>query len=259
MNLLDLSGKVALVTGAGQGVGRQTVLHLAAHGAPVVVNDFFLDRAEAVVKEVEAAGGKAFAVQADVGDLGEVQEMFARAHEKFGRVDVVINNAGNMGPNYDSVTQAKFWEAPVTDWDYWIRVNFNGVMNCCYAALPGMIERKAGRLITVISDAGRVGEPRLAVYSGAKAGAAGFMRSIARETARFNVTCNNVAIGTTRTPALTASISPEMEAKFAKSYPLGRIGEPSDVANMMVFLASDASSFITGQTYPVNGGFSFNL
>jgi 3-oxoacyl-[acyl-carrier protein] reductase len=112
--------------------------------------------------------------------------------------------------------------------------------------------------VTVISDAGRVGEPRIAVYSGAKAAAAGFMRAIAREAARFNVTCNNVAIGTTRTPA-TASITPEMEAKFAKSYPLGRIGEPTDVANMILFLASDASSFITGQTYPVNGGFSFNL
>lgn len=259
-DLLDLSGKVCLVTGAGQGVGRQTALHLGEHNAAgVVVNDFFLDRAEAVAAEIEAAGGRALAIQADVSLLGEVERMVAAARTAYGRVDVLVNNAGNMGPNTDSVTQARFWEAPPTDWDTWIGVNFNGVLNCCYAVLPGMVERHAGRVITVISDAGRLGEPRIAVYSGAKAAAAGFMRAIARETARFGVTCNNVAIGTTRTPTLESSASPEIIEKMARNYPLGRIGEPADVANMILFLASDASSFITGQTYPVNGGYSFAL
>ena len=258
-DLLDLAGKVCLVTGAGQGIGREVALTFARHGAGgVVVNDFFTERAEVVAAEVEALGTPALAAQADVSDYAAVEAMVAETLERFERLDVVVNNAGNMGPDPDAVTYDVFWKTPPDMWDKWIGVNFRGVLNCAHAALAPMIDRgEGGRIITVISEAARFGDPRLAVYAGAKAGAAGFMRSIAREAARYGITANNVAIGGTKTP--TVAPDPETEAKVIKAYPLRRMGEPVDIANMVLFLASDASSWITGQTYPVNGGFTFNL
>jgi 3-oxoacyl-[acyl-carrier protein] reductase len=257
-NLCDLAGRICFVTGAGQGVGRQVALHLARNNAGgVVINDFFTDRAAAVAAEVEEAGAKAIAVQADVSNLADVQRAVDEASAAFGRIDVLVNNAGNMGPDASAVSGREFWETDPDEWNAWIGVNLNGVLNCSRAVLPGMVERNGGRLITVISDAGRVGEPRAAVYSAAKAGAAGFTRSIAKEAGKYGITANCVAIGATRTPALVAQASEERLATIARAYPMRRIGEPDDPANMIVFLSSDAASFVTGQTIPVNGGYSF--
>lgn len=255
MNLLDLSGKSAFVTGAGQGVGRQIALHLAAHGARVGVNDVNAERADAVAHEIEAAGGKAIALAADVTDFTAVASMAA----EFGHADILVNNAGNFGADPSKLTGRAFWEQDPGEWRMWVDVNFYGVLNCSRAFLPGMVERGAGSLINVISDAGRVGERNLDVYSGAKAGAAGFTRAIARSAGRHNVRANCVAISTTRTPT-TAMLteSPDMAKKVLAQYVIRRFGEPSDVANMVTFLASDAASWITGQTYPVNGGFAFS-
>jgi 3-oxoacyl-[acyl-carrier protein] reductase len=246
-NILDLQGRVGLVTGAGQGVGRQIALHFAGNGAGgVVVNDFYLERAEAVAKEVEGLGCRALAVEADVTDRDAVQAMVERATGELGPVDILVNNAGNMGADPSR--------------NVWIGVNLYGVLNCASAVIPGMIEKSAGRLITVISDAGRVGEPNLELYSAAKAGAAGFTRAIAKTLGRYMITANCVAIATTRTPAVTMMTENEELAKrVLRNYTIRRFGEPSDVANMVLFLASDASSWITGQTYPVNGGFSVGL
>ena len=134
--------------------------------------------------------------------------------------------------------------------------NFYGVLNGCKAVLPGMMARRYGRIVTVISDAGRVGEPALAVYSGAKAGAAGFMRALAKGVGRANVTANCVSLSSIRTPTFAAALNEETTARMLKSYVIRRVGEPEDAANMILFLASDAASWITGQTYPVNGGYS---
>ncbi|GAA5232523.1 SDR family NAD(P)-dependent oxidoreductase [Verticiella sediminum] len=260
--ILDLSGRVALVTGAGQGVGRQVALHMAAHGAAgVVVNDYFQERAEAVAAEVEKAGGKAIAVQADVTSFDAVKAMVAKAEAQFGKVDILVNNAGNAGANPDPDARKPFWETGPEAWNSFIGVNLYGVINCTAAVVPGLIERGAGRIITVISDAGRAGESGLEVYSGAKAGAAGFTRAIARTLGRYNVTANCVAIAATATPAIKARLeaNPERTKKMLSNYVIRRPGEPADVANMVLFLASGASSWITGQTYPVNGGFSFAL
>lgn len=261
-DILDLNGKVTLITGAGQGVGRQIALHFAAHNAAgIVVNDYFLERAEQVAREINAAGGKAIAAQADVTDLASVRAMIDQAEQSFGPIDVLVNNAGNAGAVPDPDARKPFWETGPQVWNNFIGVNLYGVINCASACIPQMIERKAGRIVTIISDAGRAGEAGLEVYSGAKAGAAGFTRAVARSLGRHNITANCVAIAAILTPAIEARLkaNPEMQKKMMEKYVIRRPGLPSDVANMVLFLASDASAWITGQTYPVNGGFTFAL
>ena len=259
-NLLDLEGRTALVTGVGQGVGAATAHYLAAQGAKVVVNDFVAERATEVATQINDDGGTAIGVQGDVTDFASVTAMVDVAHEKFGAVDVLVNNAGNAGADPSALTSKPFWEKDPAEWAPFLDVNLYGVMYCCRAVLPAMIEAgKGGRIITVMSDAGRVGEAGLEVYSAAKAGAGGLTRGLARSLGRFNITANNVAIAATRTPAIQAMTENEDLAKrVLKSYIIRRFGEPSDVAAMVTFLASNASGWITGQTYPVNGGFSVN-
>ena len=258
-NLLRLDGKTVLVTGAGQGVGRQVALHCAGHGARVVVNDFHLDRADAVASEIRAAGGSAVASRCDVTDFDDVMDMVARAEQEAGGIDVLVNNAGNAGPVQDPMSPAPpFWETHPKEWGPWMGANFYGVLNCARAALPAMVERRSGRVVTVISDAGRVGEPGLPVYSGAKAGAAGFSRALAKAVGRYNITVNCVALASIRTPGVaTATDHPDQVKSMLRSYVIRRLGEPSDAANLILFLASDAAAWVTGQTYPVNGGYSF--
>ncbi len=260
-NILDLKRRVGLVTGAGQGVGRAVALRFAEHNAGgVVVNDFRLERAELVAGEVERLGVDALPVQCDVTDFGAVMAMFETARARFGSVDILVNNAGNAGPDPGRVARKPFWEQQPQDWEPFLGTNLFGVLNCVRAAGPAMIERKYGRIVTVISDAGRVGEPRLEIYSGAKAGAAGFMRAIAKNVGRAGITANCVALGVTRTPATSAATRDEEQVKrVLKVYQVKRIGEPEDAANMILFLSSDAASWITGQTIPVNGGYSFAM
>jgi 2-hydroxycyclohexanecarboxyl-CoA dehydrogenase len=261
-DILDLKGRVALVTGAGQGVGRQAALHLASHNAGgVIVNDFFRERAEEVAAEIRSAGGKAIGVQCDVTKLDQVKAMVAAGAKEFGSVDILVNNAGNAGAEPTENARKNFWETTPEDWNSFIGVNFYGVINCTSAVVPGMVDRRQGRIVTVISDAGRWGDAGLEIYAGAKAGAAGFMRACARGLGRYNIAANCVAIAMTMTPPIRARMEkdPERLKKIMQNYVVRRPGEPEDVANMILFLASDASSWVTGQTYPVNGGFTFGL
>lgn len=262
-DILDLGGRVAFVSGAGQGVGRQVALHLAAHNAGgVAVNDFVLERAEKVAEEVRAAGGKALAVQADVTNLESVKAAVAKTEEAFGKIGVLVNNAGNAGATPHADARKPFWESGPEAWNSFIGVNFYGVINCTSACVPGMIARGApGRIITIISEASRYGDVGLEVYAGAKAGAAGFMRATARALGRYNITANCVAIAATATPAIEERLKkdPERTKKMLEKYVIRRPGRPDDIANMVLFLASDASSWVTGQTYGVNGGFTFGL
>ncbi|MGR3780117.1 MAG: SDR family NAD(P)-dependent oxidoreductase [Albimonas sp.] len=266
-DILDVAGRVALVTGAGQGVGRSIALRLAAHGAgAVAVNDYHLDRAEAVAEEIRAAGGTAMAVQADVSDLEAVKAMVAKVAEAHGPIGVLVNNAGNQGANPTPDVRKPFWTTGPEVWNHSIGVNFYGVLNCTSAVIPGMIERNApGRIVTIISDAGRYGDAGLEVYAGAKAGAAGFMRAVARTLGRNQITANCIAIGATMSPTVGPRIqavkesNPEQYKKMFSGYIVRRPGEPDEIANMALFLASDASAWITGQTYPVNGGFTLAL
>lgn len=260
-NILDLKGRIGLVTGAGQGVGRQIALHFAGNGAGgVVVNAVHLEKAEAVAKEVEGLGCRALAIAADVTDFEAVKGMVERATDELGPIDILVNNAGNMGAAPERVEPGPFWEASRRSWDAAIGVNLYGVIHCTSAVIPGMIERKRGRLITIVSDAGRVGESGMEMYSAAKAGAAGFMRAVAKTLGRHLITTNCVALAAMRTPTSRGTTEDEERAKqMLRSYTIRRFGEPDDAANMVLFLASDASSWITGQTYPVNGGFSVSL
>ena len=258
--MFDLEGANVLVTGAGQGVGRSIALAAARYGAgAVLVNDVSAERAGAVADEVTAAGAKGVAVVADVTDRESVQEMVAIGDEH-GGIDVLVNNAGTLGADPSRVEQGAFWEVGPDNWEPWLAVNLKGPLNTAHSVLPGMIRRaRGGRLITIISDAGRVGEPGLEVYSAAKAGAAGLTRALAKAVGRYNITVNNVAIAATRTPTTEGGLADaERLKKVLSHYVIRRVGEPDDIAGAVVFLASPAASWVTGQTYPVNGGYSFN-
>jgi NAD(P)-dependent dehydrogenase (short-subunit alcohol dehydrogenase family) len=172
-----------------------------------------------------------------------------------------VNNAGNAGPTATMGLSPPFWETQPQDWDRYFRTNLQGVMNCCHVALPGMVAQGRGRIVTVISDAGRIGDAGLVAYSAAKAGAAGFVRAIARETGRYGITSNAISLSTLEPPFDQAEMAEFLASDRTRAqlsrYVIRRFGKPDDVANMVLFLCSDAASWITGQTYPVNGGYSF--
>jgi len=268
-DILDLSGRAALVTGGGQGAGRGIALALADHGAAVAVNDFVLDRAEAVAEEIRSAGGTAVAVQADVSDYASVKAAFDKASADLGTITLLVNNAGMAGPSDTMGRSPEFWQADPAEWPRFFDTNLYGVMNCCHVALPAMVEasqkdpKRGGRIVTIVSDSGRLGEQRLAAYAAAKAGAAGFVRSIAKEAGRYGITSNAVSLSTLTPPMSEEQLAEFLVTPMSKAqlsqYVIRRYGTADDVAGMVLFLCSDAASWITGQTYPVNGGYSFTI
>jgi len=265
---LELKGKVALVTGAGQGIGREIAKVLAAEGVKVGVNDFYLDRAEKVAKEIEQAGGTAIGVQADVANLEQVKAMVAKIAQGVGPVDILVNNAGvPIAIRTGEIARTTFAESDEVSWKKQVDLNTYGVLNCTHAVLHSMIERNGGKIISIISEAGRTGEAHLAVYSGAKAGILGFSKALAREVGRYRINVNCIAIGATAhegtKPVLDPDATPETDerlGKMLKVYPigrgLGRIGRPFDAAYAVAFLASRKAEFVTGQCLSVSGGFS---
>lgn len=255
---IDLTGQRALITGAGQGVGLATAHALAQAGAEIIVNDIRAEQANTAVVEILAVGGKAVALPFDVTDWAAVSEAIGGC----GRVDVLVNNAGNAGaPGFTELRN--FVDSDPADWQRFFAVNLFGVMHCTKAALPSMIEAGAGRIITIISDAARSGEAKLSSYAAAKAGAAGFSRSIAREVGRHAITVNCISLGNIATPA-TAPPPPESpdeherEQAFLRPYVIRRRGQPNDVAGLVTYLASEHAEWITGQTYALNGGYTFS-
>jgi len=246
----------ALVTGGGQGVGAEVCRTLARAGAEVLVNDLVEERCEAIAQEIRDEGGMATALPFDVTDYETVSAAVTSA----GTINILVNNAGNAGAgSFDMKLVA---DSEPEDWARFMKVNLDGVMYCTRAALTSMIEAKNGRIVTVVSDSARVGEPYMAAYAAAKAGAAGFMRSVAKEVGRHGITANSISLGTMRTPLSSEDLedtNPEAVAKMVKSYIIRRRGLPSDVANLTAFLASDLAPWLTGQTIPLNGGYSLAL
>ena len=243
--MFDLKGKTALVTGAGRGIGKEIALLLVKAGADVVVTDV-ADSVFDAAKEVEALNSKALAIKCDVSDPQQVENAKKEALEKFQKIDILVNNAGIY-------PQKAFLEITEEDWDKVIRVNLYGVFYFTKAFLPGMIERKYGKIVNLTSIAGAVaGFPFLAHYSSSKAAIAGFTKSLALEVAPSGVNVNAVAPG----PVDVGNIQAEMYSQLLKTIPLGRWGKPVDIANLVVFLSSDEASFITGQTIVSDGGYT---
>jgi NAD(P)-dependent dehydrogenase (short-subunit alcohol dehydrogenase family) len=245
---LDLSGRRALVTGGGQGIGRAIGHALAVAGAAVVVNDIDAQRAESVVEEINTLGGKATPLPFDVTRWEAAQEAITGD----GAIDVLVNNAGNAGAD-DFGRICYFAESDPSEWPRYFAVNLFGTMHCTRAALPGMIAAGAGgRVVTIVSESARYGDKCLAPYAAAKAGASGFCRSIAREVGRFGITVNSVSLGTMESP-VTAG------APFdGTGYVIRRRGMPEEVAGLVTYLASPQAEWITGQTYAINGGYTFS-
>src|SRR5262245_38008268 len=252
---IDLAGERALVTGAGQSIGRTIALALAQAGATVAVNDIVPDHAESVAEEIRSAGGQADALPFDVTDHAAV----AAAIDGYGGATILVNNAGNAGAE-GLVSVGDFVDSNPDDWAKYFAVNLFGTMHCIHATLPSMIAGGGGRIVTLVSDAGRNGDAKVATYAAAKAGAAGFCRSIAREVGRHGITVNCVSLGSIETPAKAKAkaemgVPQEREQAMLKAYVIRRWGLPDDIAGIVTFLASPLASWITGQTYAVNGGY----
>ena len=259
---LGINGRVALVTGGGRGIGRRICLTLAEEGARVAVNDLFQERADEAAGEIAQAGGQSIGVAADVTDAEAMTAAVKRVTDELGPVDIVVNNAGIPAITaQDAVpsTGGLFSGSDRAQWDRTMGLITYGVLNCSRAVIEGMCERRWGRIISVISDAGRVGEPRLVAYSMAKAGVLGFSKALAKEVGRHCVTVNCVSPATTETDATAAWIKAQGE-QIMRGYPLAkglnRLGRPSDIANAVAFLASQQAEWITGQVLSVNGGYS---
>lgn len=267
---LGLNSQVALVTGGGQGVGRQICIELAREGARVVVNDLFAERAEAVASEIRAQGGLALAAPADITKADQVDAMVQAATQHFrAPVQILVNNAGIIPERREKGGRTPaFVDMPIADWAKIVDLNVYGTMHCCHAVLRGMVERKGGRIVNIISEAGRIGEANMAVYSGAKAAIAGFGKALAREHGRHAITVNSVALGAVSHEGIKdgplhvdATVqNNELLAKMVNVYPIskgvGRLARPTDVAGIVAFLASDRALFITGQTIGASGGFA---
>jgi NAD(P)-dependent dehydrogenase (short-subunit alcohol dehydrogenase family) len=246
--VFDLTGKTALVTGAGQNVGAGIARVLAAQGATVVVNDVRVERAEQTVTEIQASGGTALAVGFDVTDYDDVVAGIERATAEVGPIDILVNNAGNGGA--EGMKPTKFRESDPASWRGPIDVNLYGVMNCSRAVINPMCERGWGRVITIASGAGVVGlNIGVSPYGGGKGGAIGFMRHLAVENARAGVTANTLAIG-----LMPVMGDRSVTEALAKQIPVGRTGLPEDIGYACAYLASTESEWVTGQTIHVNGG-----
>jgi 2-hydroxycyclohexanecarboxyl-CoA dehydrogenase len=243
---MTFEGKIAVVTGAGSGIGRATAEALAAAGATVICADINKETGEAAAAEFRAHGGRAEFIAVDLTDAASVAAFARQVGAKHGAVDVIVNGAG-WGRTHP------FWEGDDELWERVIALNFVGPMRLVKALLPAMIARGSGRIVNISSDAGRVGSLGETVYSGAKGGLIAFTKSLARETARYNINVNCVCPGPTETPLLFAVPEKHLEA-FKKAIPFRRFGKPSEVADAVVFFASDQSSYVTGQVLSVSGG-----
>jgi 3-oxoacyl-[acyl-carrier protein] reductase len=244
--MFDLSGRVALVSGGGQNQGAGIARALATQGAAVAVNDLYGERAEAVVKQIAARGGRALAAPFDVTDLAGVEAGVARVARELGPIDVLVNNAGVP----EGMGIAQFREMDPAAWRRYVDLNLYGVTNCCKAVIDGMCERRFGRVITISSGAGQTGLALgVSLYAAGKGGAISFMRHLALELARFGVTANTLALG-----LMSNAGGAEATEALARTIPVGRLGTPEDVGAAVVYLASNEAAWLTGQTIGLNGG-----
>jgi NAD(P)-dependent dehydrogenase (short-subunit alcohol dehydrogenase family) len=247
---IDMSGKTAIITGAAQGIGYETARLFGEAGASVILADIQAEKVEQAAKELVAQGYDVDSTVCDITNVEQCDAAVAATLAKWGKLDVLVNNAAFWTVNF-------FMKLTPEDIQKDVGITLIGTMNMTRAALAPMIEQKGGSIVNLISDSGRTGEARMSVYAAAKAGVIGFTKSIAKENARFGIRVNGVSPSTTNTPGAQSSIETWGGAeKIVSVYPLGRLGEPSDLANAILFFASPLTPWVTGQILSVNGGFA---
>jgi len=250
--MFELTDKVAIVTGGARGIGKGICAMLAKQGAKVAIADLLMDEGVATAAEIENSGGCAIAVKTDITDLASVQTMVAAVKQKFGPVDVLVNNAGWDRMKPFMKTEPAFWSKVID-------INFKGMLNTTYAVAGDMMERNSGKIINIASDAARVGSMGESVYAGAKGAVISFSKTMARELARNKINVNVICPGPTPTPLLDDmkaedAFADKVLSSMDKIIPLKRMGTADDIAVAVVFFASDEANFITGQVLSVSGG-----
>jgi len=245
---VDLSGKVAIVTGASRGIGRAIALALARDGADILVNARSnIGEARKVAGKIESMGRRVLVILADVSNKEDVDNMVKKTIEVFGKIDILVNNAGVVG------STVPIQELKEEDWDRIISVDLKGTFLCCKAVVPHMINRRSGKIVNISSIAGKEGNANMTAYSAAKAGIIGFTKALSEEVARYGIRVNCVCPALIETEL--AERMDKQQAEYLKSkIPLGRLGKPEEVAELVKFLVSDASDFIAGQAYNIDGG-----
>lgn len=247
---MRLKDKVALITGAGSGIGEATAIKFSEEGAKLIINDVNMESANNVAETIKAGGGEVLVLKADISKKDEVEGMIGQIIEHFGRLDILVNNAG---VNRDAFAKKMTEE----DWDTVITINLKGTFLCAQAAMIAMSKQKYGKIINT-SSIGALGNPGQANYAASKCGVIGLTRTLALECARYNINVNCVAPGATKTP-MTAQIPKEIAEAITEKIPLRRFAEPKEIANLHLFLASDEASYITGQVIFVDGGISVGI
>ena len=262
MDFLGLAGKTVIVTGGNSNIGRGITLGFAEQGANVVVAARDEAQAQKVLQAANALGGNTIFIKTDVTDLDAVQAMVKQTLDKFGKIDILVNNVGWDVPEF-------FVKTNPARWDKLINVNYRSDLNTLTAVLPHMVERKYGKIVNIGSAAARIGEFKEGVYAGCKAAVIALSKTLAREYGRYGININvvcpaltipesteHISAGSLWTKELFGIFTPEAREKAAKAYPLNRLGKPSDIANAVLFMASDRASYMTGQTISVDGGYT---
>jgi 3-oxoacyl-[acyl-carrier protein] reductase len=243
---MELKGKVALVTGAAQGIGKAVTLLLARHGADVIVADVNLEKAEETAQEVQSLGQQSMAVRLDVTRFQDVEATVETVLQKFGKIDILVNNAG--------IARDKLiLRMTEEDWDAVLAVNLKGTFNCTKAVIKHMSKQRSGKIVNIASVVGEMGNPGQANYAASKAGVIGLTKTIAREFAQRGINVNAIAPGYIQTP-MTDALPEKAKEELKRMIPMERLGQPEDVARAVLFLVSEASAYITGNVLKVNGG-----
>jgi len=243
---LDLRARVAIVTGAAQGIGKSIAIQLAAAGANVVIADLAEEMAKTVAEEISRKGTEVISIGVDVSSLSSVEEMVKKTLDKFGRIDILVNNAG-------ITRDALVMRLKEEDWDLVLDVNLKGAFNCIKAVSPVMLKQKSGKIVNIASIVGIIGNVGQANYSASKGGLIALTKTCARELASRQINVNAVAPGFIQT-SMTERLPAEVKEKLSSQIPFGRLGKPEDVANLVLFLVSEESSYITGEVIKVDGG-----
>ena len=243
---MSLQGKVALVTGSAQGIGKSIALALSGNGADCIISDVNLEMAENTAEEIRASGRKSIALKANVAHSGEVSDMIKKGIDELGKIDILVNNAG-------ITRDGLLMRMKDEDWDLVLSINLKGAFLCSKAVARPMMKQRSGRIINIASIVGAMGNVGQANYVASKAGLIGLTKTIARELASRGITCNAVAPGFIDT-AMTQSLPEDVKENLYAQIPMGKLGTPEDVAGAVRFLASDEAAYVTGQVIHVNGG-----